>query len=385
MRNPCFKFWVAACAVGVVAGWLVGGGSFALSAPQEARPGGTDSWNLLAGKTGGGEFSAAKKATLTSSSPWKAVTDAFHKGVDKVSDAFTPPSRSERTHDPVSLAAKGKPSPDLHLAAARMAEETGNLPEAEAQYQRALKLDSKHAPALVEYARFKDRRGDLDEAVELYQRAARVSPQDASTFNDMGLCLARQRNYPDAIVALKRATVLDPKKWLYRNNIAMVLVEMGQVDAAVSHLTAVQEPAVAYYNVGYILQKKGDRAGAAGMFAKALGEKPSLAEARIWLERLSRPEAPTGGPAPRLARDSRASVRGPAAETPSPLAPASPVAPVPSGSRQSDFPRNPPAAPSASRVAPLPPVSAAGRPLSSRAGRGDPPVVHPLPLPDVRR
>jgi len=317
--------------------------------------------------------------------------------------------------DAVSLATKAKPSPNLYVAAARLSEQSGKTAEAEGLYEKALRLDSRHAGALVGYARLKDRQGQKAEATRLYQRAAKAHPKNASIFNDLGLCLAKQRKFDESLGALGQAINLDPKKWLYRNNMAMVLVETGKVDAAVSQLMAVQEEAVAHYNVAFILQKKGNSPAAAAHFAKALEKNPALAEARVWLAKLGRQPASIAEATPRIASQrqsdamfraapSEASPAGRGLEGPRSItAPVAPQTPVRAGLRpwahqplESRLPPVPgrtnveaaqpavqataPDPPGFSNVAPLPAPTSIGQPTQGSAtSRTGIPVVTPLP------
>ncbi len=317
--------------------------------------------------------------------------------------AFSTPA--DPTSDPVSLANEATPSADLHVATARLSERSGKVAEAERQYEKALALDPGHVDALVGLARLKDRQGQLDEATRLYRQGTQAHADNASLLNDLGLCLARQRKYREAIKALDRAIALEPKKWLYRNNMAMVLVETGDVQGAVSHLKAVQGESVAHYNVGYILQKKGDSDAAAQHFAIALAQNPSLGEARIWLEKLGREPASLarsaplvaserplgagsanltdrpGGPGPadppalRLLGPAPSQLQGPGAARPA----LERLPPVTDASGAGAPPLGPPTA-FDSRIAPLPPPSSiypanpGGNP-----GQGRVPAVLPLP------
>jgi len=281
--------------------------------------------------------------------------------------------------DAVSLASKATPSADLYVAAARLSERSGKVAEAERQYQQALQVDARHVGALIGYARLKDRQGQMREATQWYQRAAKAHPGEASIFNDLGICLARQRMFPASIAALERAIELDPKKPLYRNNIAMVLVENGQIDAALTHLKAVQTEAVAHYNVGYVLQKKGDSEAARWHFAKAGEKDPSLAAAKAWLNKTETQPPGTNGPcfarcpsvpadaAPRIASERRLDRQfGEEASSVRPLPPLSAQPP-----RATSRLEGPPAATRRAELAPLPPPSSVVRPGTS--------LVHPLP------
>jgi tetratricopeptide (TPR) repeat protein len=90
---------------------------------------------------------------------------------------------------------------------------------------------------------------------------------------------------------VSRAVQLDPKNPLYRNNIATVLVDKGEVREAFGHLREVHSDAAAYYNIGYLLNKKGQPQAAMQSFALAVKADPSMDAARRWLEYLQRTTA----------------------------------------------------------------------------------------------
>lgn len=188
--------------------------------------------------------------------------------------------------DPTSLSSEAKPSPGLYFATARLSEQSGNPKKAEEYYRRALQLDSRHYESLFGLARLLDRQGRLKEATEYYRRAAQVRPNSPGVFNDLGICFARRQMPAESLGALRQAIALSPSSPLYRHNIATVLVQMGESDAALEQLRAVHDEATAHYNLGYLLQKKGDRQTATAHFAQALRVRPNFAEARAWLDAL---------------------------------------------------------------------------------------------------
>jgi tetratricopeptide (TPR) repeat protein len=94
-------------------------------------------------------------------------------------------------------------------------------------------------------------------------------------------------------LAIKRAIELNPRNSLYRNNIAAVLIEQGKLQEAVTQLKAVHGPATAYYNVGYLLQQKGQRQIAVQYFNLALEADPSMVPAQRWIEYLQRTDGQT--------------------------------------------------------------------------------------------
>jgi tetratricopeptide (TPR) repeat protein len=80
---------------------------------------------------------------------------------------------------------------------------------------------------------------------------------------------------------------LDPEKGLYRNNVATVLAEFGRADEALTHLKATNTESVALYNLGCLLQQRGQLQAAAKYFSQAAAIDPSFDEARKWAEKLS--------------------------------------------------------------------------------------------------
>ena len=74
---------------------------------------------------------------------------------------------------------------------------------------------------------------------------------------------------------------------MYRNNLATVLLEAGRADDAVAVLTESHGPAVAHYNVGYLLNQRGDSAEALQHFQEALEIDPNFGAARAMFEKVA--------------------------------------------------------------------------------------------------
>ena len=120
----------------------------------------------------------------------------------------------------------------------------------------------------------------------LYQRAVKAYPRRASVHNNIGLFYARQGRLDEAAAAMTRAVQLDPKNPLYRNNFATVLVDQGKLREAFLQLRDVHSEAAAYYNMGYLLNKKGQTQAAMQHFALALRADPLMVPAQQWIEYL---------------------------------------------------------------------------------------------------
>ena len=220
-------------------------------------------------------------------STMQSIGNSFQRGIDAIASPFKSKPHEAPSKDPTALSTPSRSGPALPLAMARHHEEQNNPAEAAKYYQQAIQAAPRDPRPLAAYARFKAMQGRLPEAIELYQKAIRLSPDDPTILNDMGLSYARARSFNEAAVALGRAVELQPKTALYRNNLAMVLVDLGQIDNAYTHLAAVHWPAVAHYNLGYLLHQKGQTELAVQHFSFALQMDPSLMQAQYWLQRLT--------------------------------------------------------------------------------------------------
>jgi tetratricopeptide (TPR) repeat protein len=218
-----------------------------------------------------------------------SVTGSIKSGFNKVGELFVPKSNSHKmaTDDPISLNNKGKPSAELYTAIAKLYEESGRYAEAEQYYQMALKEKPDDLAALLGFARFQENQKRVNEAITLYQRAAKIYPKDAVAYNNLGLCFARHGKLNEAAPALEQAVKLDPQNPLYRNNFATVLVDQNRLSEAFAVLREVHGDASAYYNMGYLLNKKGKTDLAEQHFSQALRVNPKMAAAQKWLHYLN--------------------------------------------------------------------------------------------------
>ncbi len=265
------KLWV----LGLI-GWLaVGAAGFRPCAAQPHYP--APEFQSMA--------PAAKKPSIA-----KSFSSSIKKGMDKLSRVFVlkPPVKRaiKPINDPIALSSKAKASAKLRVAVAQLHEEAGNYSKAAEQYEKALRLQPDHLGALLGFARLNDRRGLVDDAERLYRRAVRLHPNDASVYNNLALFHAKNGKFNESVAALKRAIRLEPKNPKYRNNIATVLVEMGRNNDAFEQLRSVHDTAVTYYNLGYLLEKKGQIQAAARHFKVAARLDPSLVQARDKLAKI---------------------------------------------------------------------------------------------------
>ncbi len=226
-----------------------------------------------------GVMSGLKKLGDTVSAPFK-----------KTPEKKTPPVADD---DPVQLTSKtAPPGPSLYVSLAKLQEKAGKNESALEKYDQALELDPKYLPALLGIARLHDRTGDYEKALAAYKKATIAHPESAAAFNDLGLCYARANRLTDSVTALQRAVAIDGEKALYRNNLATVLVEVGRSDEAYRTLVKIHGEGIAHYNVGYLLNKRGEKERALEQFRLAAKVDPNLAPAKQWIEMLGG-EVPT--------------------------------------------------------------------------------------------
>lgn len=285
----------------------------------------------------------------------------FGQSVSKVFQ--TAKKKPAPENDPTSLAAGVVPTKASdYVAMGENLEQNGDGESARRMFHKALEMEPHHLGALVGLGRHFDRQGQFDRASEHYLEATKYYPNDAIAFNDLGLSYARQRRFDEAVTALSRAVELAPDRALYRNNIAMVLVAQNRIDEALSHLTDAHGPAIAHYNVGFLLNRRGMKKAALDQFQLALNNDPSMADAREWVDALNLPMEQGGEQMLAAAPDSIA----PQAEEPD----SPPDSAAPHG-RENVAVRNlvPPvstAAEAAGKLQPLPPVVDEASPATRR-------------------
>ena len=202
--------------------------------------------------------------------------------VESISDS---PSRST---DATDLAQDPGPiRPELHLSAARVMEQQGQLKQAQRHYAELLKVQPSNRQGLIGQARMHHRLGEMDQAIESYRLAIQRLGQDAVILNDLGLCLARSGRTDEAVGVLRTAVSSKPESVMYRNNLAAALVQANQHSQAVETLAVTHGPVLAHYNVAYLLNEKGSADLAHFHFNEALRENPDFDPARTMLDRIA--------------------------------------------------------------------------------------------------
>ncbi len=250
-------------------------GVLAMEASPLLAQSGWSSQNSFSGGT------SQSKPSFTAS-----VTAPLKRGASKVAQWFKPAPAKAPMNEAISLRTKSKPTAKLYVSLARLYQESGKTAEAQKQYEKALELTPDYLGALLGYARLKDRLGQPNEAARLYEQAIKAHPEEASVYNNFGLFHARHGQLEASVDMLHKAIDRAPRDMKYRNNIAPVLVQMGRNGEAFTQLQTAHGDAIAYYNLGFHIEKKGNKDLARQHYAMALKFDSTLAAARQGLQRL---------------------------------------------------------------------------------------------------
>jgi Tfp pilus assembly protein PilF len=237
----------------------------------------------------------AAQNTYSSTAPKPSFGQSVKNSFNKIGDTFSskPAPGALPPDDPTLLSSKGKPSVDLYISVAKLHEGANRIPQAEEQYQLAMREYPNHLVAMLSYAHFLENQGRYEDAVNQYQRTIKAHPKNASVHNNLGLCHARKKKLKEATTALNQAVQLEPRNPLYRNNISALLVEQNRLSEAFDQLRDVHGEAKAYYNLGYLLSKKGDTASAEHHFKQALRIDPTMESAHRWLSYMQNNSQPS--------------------------------------------------------------------------------------------
>lgn len=174
-------------------------------------------------------------------------------------------------------------APRSQLAYANLMVSQGDRDEARRSYEKVLASDTKSVDAIIGLARLDQLAGRTAEAEAGYQKAIRMEPRSGRTQDALGQFYVDQKRWNEAVATLQSAMVAAPEVKDYRFHYAIALAKSGQIEQAVPHLVDTVGSAAAHYNIGLILHDRGDLAASEDEFAAAILENPRLSQAQYWL------------------------------------------------------------------------------------------------------
>lgn len=145
------------------------------------------------------------------------------------------------------------------LAEAALASE--NPTEAEAEFQNALKANSRSSEVSTELAELKRSQSKFDEAITYYTQAEQVGPLNYEIAYGLGACYTYKQDYTQAIDWLRQAVTLSPDSAAGHFALGNALFQSGQFGAAIPELklSLQLEPRLkqAYFLLGRAYSKLG--------------------------------------------------------------------------------------------------------------------------------
>lgn len=174
----------------------------------------------------------------------------------------------------------------VHVAYARWQEQQKQLPQARQSYQLALNHDPRSVEALLGLSRLDRLAGRYSEAELHLQRAEKLRPHDPLVAAAWGEHYAAQGRWPDAIRRYEAAIERAPEEAIYKHQLAVALMKVGDIPGSLAVFAKLVGPAEAHYNVGYLLQQQGKLLEAEEQFQRAIAMKPELQPAQTMLAKV---------------------------------------------------------------------------------------------------
>ena len=126
--------------------------------------------------------------------------------------------------------------PSAHVNLGLVFTDMGRYPEAVAECEAALKLDSVNVEALRTLASAYERNGKISEAEDVYKKALRLREGDWLTWSYLGVFYQNHGRYQDAEKPFQRVAELTPDNWVAYLNLGLLYTNMGRYDDARPHL-----------------------------------------------------------------------------------------------------------------------------------------------------
>ena len=112
----------------------------------------------------------------------------------------------------------------------------GQIDMAKENYQKAIKIDPKHAEAYFNLGFLSESDGQLLEAIDLYKKSVGSNPKQAKVYYNLGnACAGLDRN-EEAISSYKSAVANDPNYTDAFVNLSILLTKAGEYKEAIKYL-----------------------------------------------------------------------------------------------------------------------------------------------------
>ena len=235
---------------------------------------------------------------------------------------------------------------DAEIGLARIWDKWGDYSLARQHAAAALAISPASSDAQETMGRIHLHRNAPADALESFKAAAELTPEKPSVLANLGYAYMLTGKLTDAKATLTKALSIDSNMPEARNNLGIVLAQMGDYQGSLAEMQKVSAPEVALNNLGAVLLAQKKPAEAAQVLQQAVENNPgyqkaadNLASARSLMPPPAVVALPSFGPAPvKNAETPKAApatpVVTPVVETPLPappaaVAPAAPLAAAP--------------------------------------------------------
>ena len=167
-----------------------------------------------------------------------------------------------------------------YLAAGQLAESQGRLPDAIAQYQKALSVKADYSDALYRLGVVYTQQKDFPSAIETWNKYVTATGDSAAAYSNLGFCQELAGNPAAAEAAYKAGIAKDPQSEPCHVNYGLMLARHGKPNQALLELQKVLTPAKAHYDLASVYESQHRPLDARAEYRKAAALDPALAEAK---------------------------------------------------------------------------------------------------------
>jgi tetratricopeptide (TPR) repeat protein len=201
------------------------------------------------------------------------------------------PDRTERVAEAVKVdpSKSVEPAGSVHLAAGDLAFSQQNVPEAVAQYRKALEMNPNDDAAMYRLATVFAYAKQFNESIAMWKRYNAATGDSAPGLSNLGRTYELAGRWREAEAAYVSSIRKEGSNATARINYGIMLAKRDRIDEATEQLSKVLRPAEVEYNLGSVFEIREDFTSARERYARAIELDPGLVAAKQRLDALRTP------------------------------------------------------------------------------------------------